>query len=163
MQHGTPVSKEEDPDRPLSEKGKRDVEKVAEILHACPIMPKEIHHSGKTRARETAEIIASGLGAGTGAKARGGLSPLDEVEEIAQELCRAETDTFIVGHLPHLGRLAASLLGAGEARNPVRFQQGGLLCLERDDAGKWAVIWMVVPEILQTISNNVLPEGQGEG
>jgi len=148
MQHGMPVSKEENPDRPLSERGKRDVEEVTGILHACPTMPKEILHSGKTRARETAEIIASGLGAGTVTKAKGGLSPLDEVEAIAQELCRAVTDVFIVGHLPHLGRLAALLLGAREAQSPIRFQQGGVLCLERDHAGEWAVIWMVVPEII---------------
>ncbi len=64
MQHGKPVSKEENPDRPLSEEGRRDVGKMALLLHTCIPLPGEILHSGKTRAEQTAEIIASKLGPG---------------------------------------------------------------------------------------------------
>jgi phosphohistidine phosphatase SixA len=31
----------------------------------------------------------------------------------------------------------------------VSFQQGGVVCLERDEKGHWSVAWMVVPEIIK--------------
>ncbi|MBW1942827.1 MAG: histidine phosphatase family protein, partial [Deltaproteobacteria bacterium] len=75
MQHGKPVSKEENPDRPLSEDGRRGVEKMVFLLQNCSSLPGDILHSGKTRARQTAEIIATKLGSGLKARERGGLSP----------------------------------------------------------------------------------------
>ncbi|MBO0893624.1 MAG: hypothetical protein J2O39_04530, partial [Acidimicrobiales bacterium] len=52
-------------------------------------------------------------------------------------------DLLLAGHLPHLARLAGALL-AGDADRPVvRFRPGGLVGLERGDAG-WAV-WVVLP------------------
>ena len=30
----------------------------------------------------------------------------------------------------------------------VRFQPGGVLCLERNEAGRWAIAWLVVPALL---------------
>ena len=148
MQHGKPVSKEENPDRPLSEEGRRDVGKMALLLHTCIPLPGEILHSGKTRAEQTAEIIASKLGPGMNVRKRGGLAPLDDVREIGETLGQDLKDTIIVGHLPHLTRLASFLLRGDETHSLVRFQQGGILCLEREDAGDWSIGWMVVPEIL---------------
>ena len=148
MQRGKPVSKEEDPDKPLSEDGKRDVEKMALFLQTCSSLPGEIFHSGKTRARQTAEIIASHLGSGLKARKRGGLLPLDDVIELGEALQQGIKDCIIVGHLPHLARLAAFLVTGNEKHNLVRFQQGGILCLERGDDGDWSIGWMVVPAIV---------------
>lgn len=30
----------------------------------------------------------------------------------------------------------------------VTFKPGGVVCLERDDEGRWSLRWMVVPQIL---------------
>ncbi len=56
---------------------------------------------------------------------------------------------MLVGHLPYLSRLVAQLLGAGADRTLVRFQMGGVVRMERDDAGRWAVGWMLVPELVE--------------
>ena len=81
MQHGKPVPKEEDPDRPLSDQGKGEVEKVSEFLWKSGVKVQEAFHSGKTRARQTAEIMVSQLNPDVKARERAGLSPLDDVKK----------------------------------------------------------------------------------
>ena len=62
MQHGKSKSKEEDPDRSLTDEGRSEVERVAAFLaRTAPSESIPIRHSGKTRARETA-AIASAVG-----------------------------------------------------------------------------------------------------
>jgi phosphohistidine phosphatase len=148
MQHGKPVPEEENPDRPLSDEGKREVMKVSEFLGRIGLQVEAIFHSGKTRARQTAEIVAARLGPKTRLEERTGLSPMSDVESSAAEIRAAEKDLFIAGHLPHLAKLASLLLTGRETPAVVRFQQGGVVCLEKDEAGQWSVVWMVVPGIM---------------
>lgn len=149
VQHGRPVSKEENPDRPLSDEGRAEVEKVARFLDKCGMRVETIFHSGKTRAEQTAEIMASSLNPSGKAVEKGGLSPLDDVKVTSKEIRGSEKDLMVVGHLPHLGRLAALLLTGDESRAVVAFQQGGVVCLEADETReKWMVAWMLVPEII---------------
>ena len=148
MQHGRPVSKKEDPDRPLSDQGRGDVERMADFLQKCGIRVKGVLHSGKTRARQTAEIMASGLNPGEEPQDKGGLSPLDDVNEMADQITEGEGDLLIAGHLPHLAKLTSLLIAGSESIPVVRFQQGGVVCLEKDEEGYWSVAWMLVPEII---------------
>lgn len=148
MQHGKPVLEEVDPARPLSDQGKSDVRKIAEFFKRVGVNVSVIFHSGKTRARETAEIVAATLGPHMKVEERPGVSPLDNVRRIADEIHTSRGDLFIAGHLPHLAKLTAFLVTANETIPVARFQQGGVLCLERDDVGKWMIAWMVVPDVL---------------
>ncbi len=148
MQHGRPVAKEEDPDRPLSDQGKKDVEKMADFLNQLGVRIEEAFHSGKTRARQTAEIMISRLNPGLALVQRDGLSPLDDVKEIAGHIKEAKKDLLIIGHLPHLGKLASILITGTESVPVVSFQQGGVVCLEKGGEAQWSVVWMLVPEIL---------------
>ena len=148
MQHGKPVSKEEDPERPLSDEGKNDVESMAGFLQRSGIRIEDVLHSGKTRARQTAEIMVSRLNPGLEPQERPGLSPLDDVKQIAGQIKEAKKDLLIAGHLPHLARLASLLIAGDEAIPVVSFQQGGVVCLEKDEQGHWSVAWMVVPELI---------------
>ena len=132
MQHGKPVSKEEDPDRPLATQGKRDVERMADYLQKWGVSVEGVFHSGKTRARQTAEIMASRLNPGMEAQQKPGLSPLDDVSDTAKLLKDAEKDLLIAGHLPHLAKLTSLLIAGKESRPVVRFQQGGGLFLSWD-------------------------------
>jgi phosphohistidine phosphatase len=65
----------------------------------------------------------------------------------ARRLEGAEGETMLVGHLPHLGRLASLLICGGE-NNAVHFRMGGVLRLKRGEDRNWAVQWMVTPEML---------------
>ena len=149
MQHGKPVSKEEDPDKPLSEQGREEVGRVAQFLKRCDITIDEILHSGKTRARQTAEIVMSSLNPGETPKEKGGLSPLDDVKEIARQINGSRKDLLIAGHLPHLGKLVSQLVAGSDTIPIVSFQQGGVVCLERGERDEWAISWMLVPHIIK--------------
>jgi len=57
VQHGEAKREEEDPSRPLTENGRREVEIVAKFLSEAGIKIDKILHSGKLRAAQTAEIL----------------------------------------------------------------------------------------------------------
>ncbi len=153
MQHGKPMSKEENPERPLSAAGIQDVERMAIHVGSLKLGVDHIWHSDKARARETAEIMARAFAPAPSPVSRSGLAPLDDVAPIAQELQALEADVMIAGHLPHLGRLAAFLLTGRAEQEIVRFQQGGIVCLGREEKGaSWCILWMLVPETLPPIA-----------
>ncbi len=150
VQHGQQLSKEEDPKKPLSEKGIEDIKKTAAFLKRFGgIQVKEIFHSGKTRARQTAEILCSSLIPGKEPQVKAGLAPLDDVKVISDEIAQMRNDSMFVGHLPHLARLASYLTTGNVSGSVVGFQQGGVVCLTYNDKeDDWTVSWMLVPEII---------------
>jgi len=148
VQHGEAKPKDEDPERRLTEKGRRDVEKVAAFLRPLGLAVASVWQSGKARARETAEILAGALEAEGGVVERAGLAPNDPVAPVAEEMGGAAEDTMIVGHLPFLGKLAALLVAGEESTGTVAFRNGGVVCLERDREGDWSVLWAVTPDVV---------------
>jgi len=149
VQHGKPVPKEKDPEKPLSKRGRTEVENIAGFFKNAGIHVEAIYHSGKTRARQTAEIMNSKINPGKEPQRRGGLSPLEDVRAIAEEIKQEQKDFMIVGHLPHLEKLISVLITGSDSSQVVRFQQGGVVCLRTHEAEKnWSIAWMLVPEII---------------
>ena len=56
--------------------------------------------------------------------------------------------SVVVGHLPHLSRLASLLLTGESEAEIVAFQMAGIVCLGRADRGSWSLRWMVIPQVL---------------
>lgn len=148
VQHGNALSKEQDPQRPLSEKGIADLNKMADFIKPMNIAVDYLWHSEKKRAIQTAEILAGVLRVNNDIKAREGLSPNDDVNAIEKELASIDGDVMVVGHMPFLGKLTSLLLSGSETAGMVRFQQGGIVCLSYGEESGWQLQWMVVPEIL---------------
>jgi phosphohistidine phosphatase len=148
VQHGEATPEEVDPSRPLTPRGSQDVQKIASFLRQIPTGPFIIRHSGKLRARQTAEIIAAALGSGCQVQRSEHLSPNDPIQNLIQEIGKMTSDLMLVGHLPFLGKLASFLLAGSESLNPAAFRQGGVVCLQRKEDRTWQVTWMVIPEIL---------------
>src|SRR4029453_1398632 len=90
-------------------------------------------HSGKTRARQTAEAWGGLLGADV--EQSDTLAPNDNPGTWVERLDAEVDDLMLVGHLPHLGRLAGSLLSGDADHALIRFRPGGLVGLERTDDG----------------------------
>ncbi len=145
VRHGEARKKEEDPERHLTEKGVEEAKKIARFLSEIEVHVEEVLHSGKTRAKEMAEIIASELGARI--REVDGLDPLADPSEWAERLKGMNGDVMLVGHLPHLSRLAGLLL-TGSQLEFVKLSSGGALCLEGEGDG-WSLIWLVSPGILK--------------
>ena len=84
-QHGEALSRQEDPERPLSEQGVQDVRAVAAFLGDAGIKLARVWHSGKRRAEQTAEILARVVLSGGRAEVIEGISPNDPVGEFAAD------------------------------------------------------------------------------
>ena len=148
VQHAEAKREEEDPARDLTEKGQVDIESVAHHLKRLNVQVRQIFHSGKTRAKSTANVLARHLKPATGVSEAPGLAPLDDPEIWAGRIAKTDEDIMLVGHLPHLAKLAAILMSGDKERSVVNFQMGGVIRLRRIEVGQWVVDWMLVPEIL---------------
>ena len=146
-QHGLAMDESEDSRRPLSVQGRHDAEVCAAFLANGSERPQPsvIRHSGKLRARQTAEIFAAAWG-GIPVETTLDLAPGDDPAVWSAHLASMREDAMLVGHLPHLQRLAGLLLCANPASEPVHFQNAGVLCLEKNEPG-WSVIWHVNPPL----------------
>jgi phosphohistidine phosphatase len=147
VQHGKSLPKSVDPDQGLSEEGVAETKRIADVAQGYGVKVEKIKHSGKTRARKTAEIFASALNPGGGIEEVSGLKPLDDVAAFTAVI-KPDDDTMLVGHLPFMERLTAYLI-IGSADKPVfKFQNSGIVCLDKDpDTGSWLIVWTLMPKI----------------
>jgi phosphohistidine phosphatase len=144
IRHADAVSAEEDPLRPLSAKGREQVARACERLRReAGFAPAEVWHSPLSRSRETAELLAGGLGLHARIVLRDGLEPDDDPSEVADALGSENRSIAVVGHEPHLGILA-SIMARGPGRNAVyfHFHKAGILALSRREGG-WRAEWIV--------------------
>ncbi len=146
VQHGDAVSKEVDPERPLSEQGERDVQRLADQLQHWGVRLSWVIHSGKKRAQQTAEPLANAVGLLGSPIVESNLNPKDPPAPVADKVGEQMDDLMIVGHMPFLGKLAAQLVSGDENRNLFAFQPGSMVCLERSGEGKWSVAGMIRPD-----------------
>lgn len=148
MQHGLARPGETDAEKSLTEEGREQVERVATFLAgSAPSRHGRVLHSGKTRARESAEILA-GHFTHLDAEPADALAPMDDPAVWAERARGLNEAVALVGHLPHLERLTALLLTGDADRPVVRFVHGGVVCLDRDLEGRWRLAWSVVPSLL---------------
>jgi len=148
VRHGEAKPAEIDPSRGLTSKGIQDVTKVAEFLSNARITVNEIFQSEKARAQQTASIIADHITVRRGIFDAEALSPNDDPSVWATRLSGLTEDTMLVGHLPHLAKLAARLV-CDDPKSPlVSFSSAGVICLARSQEG-WAIEWMIIPDIVK--------------
>lgn len=146
VQHGEATSEAEDPDRPLTDRGAGQVRRVAAAATALGLVDVErVVHSGKTRARQTAEVWGETLGVPV--EGAGGLSPGDDPSIWAARLTGG--NVMVVGHLPHLAKLTGLLVVGDPDRPVVTFRNGGLVGIQHDEGG-WSVFVVLPPHLTTT-------------
>ncbi|MEM3506263.1 MAG: phosphohistidine phosphatase SixA [Candidatus Bathyarchaeia archaeon] len=148
VQHAEAKKEDEDPARPISEKGWKDLEKISNFLKNKGIKLTKILHSGKLRAKQTAEKLSEVVHSIEGVKEVNSLAPLDDPFIWKGKLKVETNDLMLVGHLPHLNKLASFLLVGNIDQKIINFKMGGVVCLEKDEKGVWSIDWIIVPEIL---------------
>lgn len=146
MQHGIAYSKQEDPARPLSEIGRFEVTAVARRASELRLQLGEIRHSGKLRAQQTAEILAKHVSSERPSAVLRGLDPGDDPLGLVPSLDASDAPMTLVGHLPHLSRLASLLLCDDPERDVVAFRNGAIVQLVRSDE-TWRVSAVLTPEL----------------
>ncbi|MFH0885255.1 MAG: phosphohistidine phosphatase SixA [Candidatus Micrarchaeota archaeon] len=156
VQHAEAKREEEDLERPLSEKGKDEAERVAKALGTVGIRAEHIMHSGKLRAKQTAEIYSKHFGPSE-VREMLGLAPNDNPKMAKEFLESAKEPVMLVGHMPHLSRLASFLITGNPEQETIQFHMGGAVCLIKDE--KWKVKWALTPEITPIPIDKLFPQG----
>ena len=140
--HGDAVGPDVDPQRPLSRRGGDQVDTLSRQAAAHDAHPNVIWHSGKLRARQTAEAYWRVCNPLAEVSATRWMQP-DDPPRLA-DLLQVETrDVMLVGHMPHLDRLLRHLLDG--TCTPSPFPPHGVVALERTASG-WDERWRLEPE-----------------
>jgi phosphohistidine phosphatase len=147
LRHGDAVAQTENPERPLSSKGRRDVEKTARLALQHDMEVAAIYHSGILRALDTAEILAKVLAPPAELQAHAGLLPEDDPAIVNAELDIIERPIALVGHLPHLRRLAALLVTGDPDRTVIDLLPAMMVCLEKE-GDRWKIAWTSAEPII---------------
>lgn len=146
VRHAQPVNSHVDPARPLSEEGLREIRKVADYLAGRgDVLPEVIIHSGKTRARQTAEILASKLDPPGGVREESGLMPNDDIEGWDAYLASSPC-SMLVGHMPFMGLLSCQLTSGEVCGWNTEFRTAEVSCFERPEGEDWKLLWHIAPE-----------------
>jgi len=141
VHHGEAVDPLIDVRRPLSARGQQGVVRLAAEAAARGVSPTVVWHSGKLRARQTAEAFWRACNALATFSATRGLQPDDPPMWLKDRLRGATSDILIAGHYPHLPRLASLLLTDRDDAS-FGFPPHGVVALRSDDQGEtWSEEW----------------------
>lgn len=143
VHHGAAVGPDVDPRCPLSAEGAAAVERLAADAAARGVRPAVVWHSGKLRARQTAEAFWRACNALAEFSATRDIQPGDPPDWMRDRLRHEPRDILIVGHFPHLPQLLARLCAPTHDTAPD-FPLHGLVALRTDDDGEsWIEEWRV--------------------
>ena len=147
IQHGKSLPKDQDPDKGLSEDGINETESMALQAQTYGVNVSQIRHSVKTRARQTADIYARALKPQNGIQEISGIKAMDDVATYAAKIDPNE-NAMIVGHLPFMERITSYLITGSIDQPVIKFQNSGIVCLDRDpETQSWVIKWTLMPNI----------------
>ncbi|HUI87343.1 MAG TPA: phosphohistidine phosphatase SixA [Anaerolineales bacterium] len=143
---------EDDAQRPLTDKGRDKMKKVAHVLKRLGVQPDVMVSSPYLRARQTAEILAKELKYKKDKlvfsdrllpTAQPGLIIAEMIEKYMVE------ELMVIGHEPCLGLLIGALAsGGGDLSINVKY--GSVCCLSADDfriERRATLEWLLTPKI----------------
>ncbi len=164
MRHGPAGDRERwrragrpDAERPLTPRGSKKAREAAAGLRRAFGRLDMIATSPWTRAAQTAALLAGACGGRI--VETDALLPDRAPEDLLAWLSRRrERRVALVGHEPHLSRLASWLMtGAARSRLRLKKSQALLLELPRPEAGAGVLVWSLAPRHLRALSRR--PQG----
>ena len=149
MRHGEadwPNWDRPDDERPLTERGKKEIRKLAKFLRELDVPLDDIVSSPLPRARETADILADRfqlhvreqetLGSGFG---------VSGLRELVQKY--SVDNLMIVGHEPDFTEVISKLSGA-----ECKLSKGGVALVDLDpDKMKGRLLWLFPPKFAKVL------------
>ena len=144
----------DDTKRPLTGEGMSRLRKAVRGLARIGVSLDVVLTSPLVRARQTADIVATGLSPHPSIVSVDSLAPGGSFVAIVADLEKhaRKTRVALVGHEPGLGELAARLIGS---RHPIEFKKGAVCRIDLDDippAGPGHLRWMLTPKILRRLN-----------
>ena len=149
IRHGDSESDKPDELRALTPVGRDAASKAAKWVTKIVEKPQVLFASPLKRAKETAEPFARGWNTNveTAEWLRANVEPSAVIEELKK---RKEQDIVLVGHLPNLGLLLATLVW-GLPPKEVIIPKGGVAYLDVKswEPGNSKLKWMVTADLLK--------------
>jgi phosphohistidine phosphatase len=143
VHHGDAVGPDIDVRRPLSERGREHVNRLAAEAASRGTTPTVVWHSGKLRAKQTAEAFWRACNPFAAFSATRDVQPGDPPQWLADRLKGETRDILLAGHFPYLPVLLALLVGGDDVA--AAFPPHGAVALTTEDAGEtWAELWRLV-------------------
>jgi phosphohistidine phosphatase len=137
VHHGHSVKSGVDPQRPLSRLGRDQADALSGRAAARGVRPDVIWHSGKLRAKQTADAYWRACNPLAEPCATRWMQPDDPLR--LADLLQVETrDLMVVGHMPHLDRLLRRLVEAEPQAGS--FPVNGVVAVDRIETG-WTERW----------------------
>jgi phosphohistidine phosphatase len=137
----------DDDARPISPKGEAQSERLATFLHGLRFSTDAMISSPKARARQTAELVADGLGCEVRIDERlGDPFELETVDAILADAGSPQRP-ILVGHDPDFSRLLSVLAGA----NDLVMKKGSFARIDVRGPvadGRGTLRWLVPPDLL---------------
>jgi phosphohistidine phosphatase len=152
LRHGAAVEQDEwqgdDATRPLTPDGRKAMEREAKAMKDLDLEPDLIITSPLTRAKETAEIVASALRMQERLVEDRRLAETVDANVIGQ-LLRSHGDAqviMLVGHEPDFSRTIGQLAGGAN----VDLKKGGLARIDLADSTSTSgeLVWLIPPKAL---------------
>lgn len=129
-----------DTQRPLTLEGRVHADDLARRAHARGAKPEVIWHSGKLRARQTAEAMWRACNPLAELAAARGLQPDDPPLWMRDSVEGDQRDIMLVGHMPHMARLYRLLIGESTAHAAAEFPLHGAVALSMRGE-RWQEAW----------------------
>ena len=148
VRHGEAVPSSKDPESPLSDDGRRGVERVGFFLREAGVRVKHIYHSSKLRAAQTASILGGVIAPDGSIREVQGLDPEDSIDPTLAHISRWREDRMLVGHLPFMPELCRTLLVKATVPVSITFPPACVVCIENCPEEYWAFRWMIEPGML---------------
>lgn len=136
-----------DDERPLTKKGRKEVENVASALKKLQVRPQEILTSPLPRAVETAQIVADRLEMEVVTTPL--LAPGFGLHSLRQLLSEhPDCDLMFVGHEPDFSFALEQMTGG-----TVRMAKAGLARVDMENAAeqRGELVWLIPPKVLKEI------------
>lgn len=148
MRHGEALTQEENPKRPLSELGRENVSRMANVLATQKLAIENIYHSSSLRAHQTAELIANPLKMQAKMTILPPLEADNNVKALANVIENFNSSTFLVGHLPNLELVSNYLLSGDYTRPTITFEPATIACFKYDN-NFWLLHWLIKPMLFE--------------
>ena len=157
MQHGSALSKEQDPEEGLSPDGKARIHASGKALKRMGVSFDDILSSPKKRSKLTASIVAEEVGLPSDriiqTEKVKALTPPEETLAILAEYSSKQR-ILIAGHLPSVAEVASLLLTKGP-KVTIEFERGGCCRIDVEDLSIHAghLKWYLTPEQLALLAS----------
>lgn len=136
-----------DDDRPLTKRGRKEMEAVAGSFKDIKVRPHTILTSPLPRAYETAEIAAEGLEMEFTTVPS--LAPGFDAGKLKALLAQyGDRDLMLVGHEPDFSNVIAALTGSN-----VKLAKAGLARVDLDNPNELhgQLVWLIPPKVMKEI------------